>query len=112
MAADWEFLLGYAEYSFSAGDLVAALTRIDAALSRKPGSGLLHYWRARVLHYEGDAAGARAEAERAVSLSPDLREPRGLLVRIYQAQGLEAEAAEQIEWLRAREGEVARGVRR
>ena len=52
------------------------------------------------------------EAEGAVALSPDLREPRGLLLRIYLVQGMEAEAAEQIEWLRTREGAVARGARR
>ncbi len=111
-AEDWELLLARAECHFSAGDLEAALTNVEAALHRKPRSGLLHYWKARILHYEGDVAGARVEAERAVSLSPDLREPRGLLVRLYRLEGREAEAAEQIEWLRARELEVARGVRR
>jgi len=109
---DWELLLGYAEYAFSAGDLPTALTKIDGALARKPGSGLLHYWKARILHHAGETAAAQAEAERAVALSPELREPRGLLVRLYQMQGLETEAAAQIEWLRAREREVARGTRR
>ncbi len=111
-AEDWELLLGHVEYSFAAGDLGTALVKVDAALARRPDSGLLHYWKARILHYEGDVAGAQAEAERAVALSPDLQDPRGLLVRIYQLQAMEAEAAEQIEWLRAREREVARGGRR
>jgi tetratricopeptide (TPR) repeat protein len=112
VAEDWEFLLGYAEYSFSAGDLDTALVKVDAALSRKAGSGMLHYWKARILHHDGDVAGAQVEAERAVALSPDLREPRGLLVRIYQVQGMKTEAAEQVEWLRSRERAVAQGQQR
>jgi predicted Zn-dependent protease len=101
-AADWEFLLGSTEYSFYAGDLETALARIADAISRRPQSGLLHYWKARILHHAGRTAEAQAEAERAVALSPDLREPRGLLVRIYRELGMEAKAAEQIEWLSAR----------
>jgi predicted Zn-dependent protease len=101
-AADWEFLLGSAEYSFYAGDLETALARIADAISRRPQSGLLHYWKARILHHAGRTAEAQAEAERAVALSPDLREPRGLLVRIYRELGMDAKAAEQIEWLSAR----------
>ena len=114
VAADWEFLLGYTEYSFYGGDLDTALARIGDAISRKPSSGMLHYWKARILHHTGRTADARAEAERAVALSPDLREPRGLLVRIYRQLGMEAKAAEQIEWLRERERERqgARGERR
>ena len=112
VAGEWEFLLGHVEYSFSAGDLDTALVKVDAALSLMPSSGMLHYWKARILHHDGEIAAAQAEAEGAVALSPDLREPRGLLVRIYQMQGLEAEAAEQVEWLRSREREVARGTRR
>lgn len=101
-AADWEFLLGSTEYSFYAGDLDTALARIVDAISRRPQSGLLHYWKARILHHAGRTAEARAEAERAVALSPDLREPRGLLVRVYRELGMEAQAAEQIEWLSGR----------
>ena len=111
VAADWEFLLGHAEYSFNAGDLATALAKIDDAISRKPRSGMLHYWKARILHHSGDIAAAQVEAERSVALVPDLREPRGLLARIYRLEGKEAEAAEQIEWLRDRELEVARGRR-
>jgi tetratricopeptide (TPR) repeat protein len=102
VAADWEFLLGSAEYSFYAGDLDTALARIVDAISRRPDSGLLHYWKARILHHAGRVDEARAEAEHAVALSPDLREPRGLLVRIYRELGMEAKAAEQIEWLSER----------
>ncbi len=102
VAADWEFLFGFTEYAFYVGDLDTALARSVDAISRRPQSGLLHYWRARILHHAGRTAEARAEAERAVALSPDLREPRGLLVRIYRQLGLEAKAAEQIEWLSAR----------
>jgi tetratricopeptide (TPR) repeat protein len=112
VATDGEFLLAHAEYSFYAGDLDTALARVTEALSRTPKSAMLHYWKARILHHAGDTAGARAQAERAVALAPDLREPRALLVRIYRLQGREAEAAEQIEWLRQREREVARGERR
>jgi tetratricopeptide (TPR) repeat protein len=101
-AADWEFLLGSTEYSFYAGDLETALARIADAISRRPQSGLLHYWKARILHHAGRTAEARAEGERAVALSPDLREPRGLLVRVYRELGMEAKAAEQIEWLSER----------
>ena len=99
VAADWEFLLGSAECSFYAGDLGTALARIDDAISRRPQSGLLRYWKARVLHHDGRTAEAGAEAERAVALSPDLREPRGLLVRIDRQLGMDAKAAEQIQWL-------------
>jgi tetratricopeptide (TPR) repeat protein len=102
VAADWEFLLGSTEYSFYAGDLDTALARIADAISRRPQSGLLHSWRARILHQAGRTLEAQAEAERAVVLSPDLREPHGLLVRIYRELGMEAKAAEQIEWLSAR----------
>jgi tetratricopeptide (TPR) repeat protein len=99
VAADWEFLLGCAEYSFYAGDLDTSLARIADAISRRPRSGLLHYWKARILHHAGRTTEARAEAEGAVALSPDLREPRGLLVRIYRELGLDAKATEQIAWL-------------
>ncbi len=99
VAADWEFLLGFTEYSFYAGDMDTALARIVEAISRRPQSGLLHYWKARILHHAGRTPEARTEAERAVALSPDLREPRGLLVRIYRELGMDAKAAEQIEWL-------------
>jgi tetratricopeptide (TPR) repeat protein len=112
VASDWEFLLAHAEYSFYAGDLDTALARIADAASRKPLNGMLHYWKARILHHAGRIDEARAEAERAVALSPDLREPRGLLVRIYRQQGLDAKAAEQIEWLRERERAAAQRERR
>ena len=112
VATDWEFLLACTEYSFYAGDLDTALARSVDAISRRPQSGLLHYWKARILHHAGRTAEARAEAERAVALSPDLREPRGLLVRIYRQLGLEAKAAEQIEWLSERERAAARRERR
>lgn len=112
VANDPEFLLGHAEYSFQTGDLATALARIDEALVRRPRSGMLHHWKARILHHSGETAAAQAEAERAVALAPDLREPRGLLVRLYQLQGKESEAAAQIEWLRTRERAVARGSRR
>ena len=99
VAGDWEFLLGCTEYSFYAGDMPTALARITDAISRRPDSGLLHYWKARIHHQAGRTAEAQAEAERAVALSPDLREPRGLLARVYRELGMDAKAAEQIEWL-------------
>ncbi len=109
VADRWEFLLGYAEFAFLQNRLPLALEKIETALDANPESGVLHYWKARILLHLDNYTEAEAAALRSVSLSPDLRQPRSLLVRIHRMQGQPEKAAKYIEWLREREQSVALG---
>lgn len=67
--------------AYDAGDLDAALSHFRLGQRGDPRSPRLHVGEARVLLAQGDRAGARAAAERALALDPKHREARSILVQ-------------------------------
>ena len=112
IATDAELLLGYTQALFHSGDYEAALQKATKGVDANPGSAKLSYWKARLLLETGKLEEAGKEAERAVRLSPNLPNPRHLLVRIYRRQGRDAQAAEQAAWLRSHSENKAAGTGR
>jgi tetratricopeptide (TPR) repeat protein len=102
-----DLLLVYAELLYETGRSDLALQQADESLRVNPSLAMAHFWRARILFHLKRLPEAAAAAERSVELIPQLPYPHSLLVRIYQAQGRQAEAARQADWLRQYEDRMS-----
>jgi predicted CXXCH cytochrome family protein len=97
---DVDLQLAFVELLYETGRLEEALKRIDQVIAAVPKAPMACFWRAKVLlqlHRTDEAASA---AEESIRLLPDLPVAHNLLIRIYQMQGRNTEAAQQAEWLR------------
>ena len=104
-----DLLLVYAELLYETGRPELALKQADESLRVNPSLAMAHFWRARILFHLKRLPEAAAAAERSVELIPQLPYPHSLLVRIYQAQGRQADAAHQADWLRQYEDRISSG---
>jgi len=110
LARDAELLLGHAQLLSQTGRVEEALALVDRGLAAAPQSVKLQFWRARLLFLKGELGAAAQEAQRAVTLDPELPNARHLLLQIYRRQGKEKEAAEMAAWLRNHSAAKAKGA--
>jgi tetratricopeptide (TPR) repeat protein len=97
---DVDLQLAFVELLDETGRSEEALKRIDEVIAAVPKAPMAYFWRAKVLlqlHRIDEAASA---AEESIRLLPDPPVAHNLLIRIYQLQGRNTEAAKQAEWLR------------
>jgi len=95
-----DVLLTYAEILDDTSRSTEALRYADLAIEDQPANPVVHLWKARLLWHSGQTADAAREAERSVSLAPDLPFARNLLLQIYRKQGRIEDADHQADWLR------------
>jgi tetratricopeptide (TPR) repeat protein len=110
-AAGAELWLGYAQFLFGNDEVKPALAAIDRALSLRPDSAKLYFWRARIRMESREMQGAEADALKAIELAPELPNAHNLLMKIYRARGFAAGAAEQAAWLAGRATEQTKANR-
>jgi Flp pilus assembly protein TadD len=104
---DLDVVLTYVEILDNGGRPAQALAYADMAIKDQPSNFAAHLWLARLRWHSGQVAEAAREAERSVSLSPEVPFARNLLLEIYRKQGRVEEARRQAEWLREYNDRVA-----
>jgi TolA-binding protein len=72
---------------------------VDTLIASVAKAPMAYFWRAKLLLQLQRAADAAGSAEEAIRLLPEFPEAHNLLLKIYQMQGRNKEAAEQAEWL-------------
>ncbi|MCX6597116.1 MAG: tetratricopeptide repeat protein [Acidobacteria bacterium] len=109
-AADLDLAIAHSQLLYENGSFQRAYDEAARATRLSLSNGMAHYWKARALWKLNRLQDAIPEAKAAAALTPQHSGSHSLLLTLYRAAGLAAEAQQEADWLRSFEERRAKGA--